>query len=199
MPIALRATMPMVVPARVAAATFSIMRWRVAVGIGLLAAGCLFLLLSFAGMPWYRAGNGPYAPPYDGGRAPRTFADLRVHFSIPGTGHEGAVYFGWLWWVLIVALVIIGIFGAVGARWRGARWVSIGLGSFGALWTYTSFNDIVETGGSITQRADAGVWAAITGYMLAAIGALIAQPDSSHRREVVRDSRDSHSATSDAA
>lgn len=134
------------------------MRWRVLLGVALLAAGCGVLVDSFVDLAWYRAGHGPFAaPPH--ARPPRSFADLRAHFEIPGTGHEGgAIYFGWMWWALIVALVLIALAGAVGVGWRGARWVALGLEVIGA-WVACRDGRAKQFQGLTGAFADRAEWA----------------------------------------
>lgn len=131
------------------------MRWRVLLGVALLAAGCGVLVDSFVDLACHGAGQGPFAaPPH--GRPPRSSADLRAHFEIPGTGHKGAIYLGWMRWALTVAIVLIGLAGTVGVRWRGARWVALGLGVIAARVAYRDerAKQLEDLTGAVADRAE---------------------------------------------
>ena len=142
-----------------------------------LAVGCLLMLASFTVLPWFRADpNGPYAPP-DGGPAPRTFGDLRAHFSSPHSGRAGNVYFDWLAWTLFAVLLLIGVAGmATSRRVPGGRWLPVAIGVLGVWATYVAFDDMRNTGDpSWVHRADVGVWLSMVGLLLAGVGASLTQ------------------------
>jgi hypothetical protein len=139
-------------------------------GIGLLLAGVVLLLVSFTAVDWYPGSNQPSAVAHIG------FTDLH-HLSAASTSVAIAkAYFGWLAWVLLILVIVVGFAANLpGPASNGLRAAGLAIGVAGAAVTYLALDKLAGWAGSgrAFDDAQAGVWLAIGGYLVAGLGAVL--------------------------
>jgi hypothetical protein len=137
-------------------------------GIGLILAGVVLLLVSFTAVDWYPGSNRPSAVAHIG------FTDLH-HLTAASTSVAIAkAYFGWLAWVLLILVIVVGFAANVPTpAANGLRVAGFALGLAGAAVTYLALDRLAGWAGSRSafDHARAGVWLAIGGYLVAGLGA----------------------------
>jgi hypothetical protein len=115
--------------------------------------------------------RGPAEPGYDP-PAGSDFADIRSHIDRPHWATEANIYFGWLGWVLLAALVLGVATLAARPRTRRARMPLAALGCVAAFATYRGFRDAINFNAeNVTARAGYGYWIAVLGFLMLAISA----------------------------
>src|SRR3954451_6626173 len=132
-------------------------------GVRPLVVGVLVLLASYFLMRWYDplGNNGKFAG----------LADAVAQTS--GISPLATIFFGWLWWVSLVGLVV-GIFVAIARRLRWLGWVCAGLAVVVGVIALLAHSAAVSAGGGIDHSF--GAPAAFIGYLiLAGAGVLAAR------------------------
>ncbi|PZS17513.1 MAG: hypothetical protein DLM57_08325 [Pseudonocardiales bacterium] len=140
-------------------------------GIALVVVGAVLVLIAFTALDWYPGSAGPSAV------AHITFSDLhRLTADASGVG-IAAAYFGWLAWVLLILVIVVGFAANLPTRATNAlRVAGFVLGLAGAAATYLALAKLASAGGGSRgafDHAKAGVWLAVVGYLVAAAGAVI--------------------------
>lgn len=139
-------------------------------------AGGVLLLVSFRYLDWYEV--------------PAQAADTPGAITFP-TLHDGAkqlsgagaaaAYFGWLAWVLLIVVVLVGVGAALPSPAAdGLRVAGFLLGLLGVGATYfaiAQYRNAQVAAGAVKQgvfhNTSWGVWAAFGGFLLAAVGAVL--------------------------
>ena len=145
-------------------------------GIVLVTLGVVLILISFTALHWYAASS-QVDSAGDAG-----FADLHRLATVSGRGLARA-YFGWFAWLLILAVIVLGFLANVpsaAALWLRVAGVLLGLAGAGA--TYAALHGVVP-GGNVFHNADAGIWLAMIGYVIAGAGAAVGPPRTSQPPE----------------
>lgn len=148
-------------------------------GIGLMAIGAVALLLSFTRLEWYKT---PTATGDSVGQI--TFSELHhnlSHFPDQGRPAASVAYFGWLAWVLLMALIVVAFAANLPLkRPDGLRVLGFFLGLVGVALTYYTLSryaqathDLYGTSSGALDNADLGIWCALGGYLLAGVGAAL--------------------------
>ena len=136
-------------------------------GLALVAGGAALLLVSFLTLSWYAVGtpgNSSLRFSFD-----RLHGLSGAHSALPDVTRT---YFGWLAWTLLAAVVVLGVLAALPTRLaQPARWLGLLAGAFGASMTYFAFDRL--NGGHGVSHARPGVWLALAGFALAALGAVV--------------------------
>ena len=138
------------------------------VGVVLVVVGAVLLLIAFTTLTWYEVGS----------RASITFGTLHDLSTRAGGARAPRWYFGWLAWLLLALVVVVGI----AANVRSAlsvplRVVGLLTGLAGLAATYWALHKVV-TPASVFDHARAGVWFAFAGFLVAGLGASVG-PDAS--------------------
>jgi hypothetical protein len=143
-------------------------------GMALMIAGAVLLLVSFTSVNWYAGTTGA------DGVSDIGFNDLHQNlasFNAPGAS---TAYFGWIAWVLLIAAILVGLGANLPSRaCDGLRVVGLAVGLAGAAWTYYALAQYIQAlrdrgvDSGVFNHAQAGVWLALAGYLLAAAGAVI--------------------------
>jgi hypothetical protein len=145
-------------------------------GIGLMVIGALLLLLSFTRLEWYKT------PKATGDSVAKiTFSELHHNLnSFPDQGRPAAsvAYFGWLAWVLLIALIFVAFAANLPTKASdGLRMLGFFLGLVGVAVTYYTLSryaeathDLFGTSSGALDNADLGIWCALGGYLLAGVG-----------------------------
>jgi hypothetical protein len=140
-------------------------------GIGLVLLGVVALLVSFtAPVDWYPGSTGPSAV------AHIRFSDLHHLTAASGSVAIAKAYFGWLAWVLLIVLIIVGFAANMPTPAAdGLRVLGFVVGLAGAAVTYVALNRLAGSAGSggAFEHSRAGVWLAVTGYLVAGVGAAV--------------------------
>ena len=142
------------------------------VGVALVLAGALLALASFRLLDWYdipdRATDATRSVTFS---ALKTSAD-----QLHGAGVAGA-YFDWLGWVLLIALIVVGVGANVRSRLADPlRIIGFMLGLLGAASTFfalTRYFSATSSDHNIFYNSSWGLWAALTGFVIGGIGAVI--------------------------
>lgn len=148
-------------------------------GIALLVVGAVSLLLSFTTLEWYKT---PKSTGDSIGKI--TFSELHHNLnSFPAQGRPAAsvAYFGWLAWVLLIALIVVAFAANVPSKASdGLRMLGFFLGLVGLAVTYYTLaryaeasHDLFGTSNGALDNADLGIWCALGGYVLAGLGAAL--------------------------
>jgi hypothetical protein len=144
-------------------------------GVGLAVAGGALVLVAFRFLAWYDA-------PARTDAAPRvTFGQLHGNADQLGTASTATAYFDWLGWVLLLALVALGVAANLPGRPSDAlRVAGFLLGVVGVGATYFAVaqlhNAQVAAGAarhSVFFHATWGLWLTLAGFALGAIGAAL--------------------------
>jgi hypothetical protein len=137
------------------------------VGLVLTLIGAALVVVSFASLDWLSGDDG------FGDNLEVKFSDLHDLVS-HGSPTLSRLYFDWLGWTLLAAVVVFGVLGNLAIR-SHPLWRVLGImaGLAGAACTFfaiygngTSLSDVAKYGA-------VGFWLAIAGFLLAAIGAVI--------------------------
>jgi hypothetical protein len=141
-------------------------------GVVLVLAGALLTLASYRLFDWYDV--------------PGQAADSTrsVTFSALGTSADqltdaafATAYFDWLAWVLLIALILIGVAANVRSGLTDPLRVAgfiVGLG--GAASTYFALTTYFDSAGSahnVFDNSSWGLWAALAGFLLGGVGAAL--------------------------
>jgi hypothetical protein len=144
-------------------------------GALLVIAGGVLLVVAFGLLDWYDA-------PRTADAAPKiTFGELHGSADQLGGAAAATAYFDWLAWVLLIALVGIGMGANLPVRPADAlRVAGFALGAIGVAATYFAIvqlhNAQVAAGGGhhgAFHNATWGVWLTFTGFTLGALGAAL--------------------------
>jgi hypothetical protein len=137
--------------------------------------GAIMLLLSFTTLDWYPGSQG--ADALHG----ISFTDLHHNLGALLAPAATKVFFGWASWLLLILLIIVG-FGAnlpISAA-NELRVLGLFLGLVGAAFTYYALSEYMRAlrdhgggSGGALDNAQAGIWLALIGYLLAGAGAMI--------------------------
>ena len=161
---------------------------RTAAILAVLAGGAL-VLAAFSVLTWYRGGGGADSAGSSG------FTDLRHNvdqLQVP----IAAAYFDWLSWALLIGVVVVGAAASLpspaapssGSPVRrvpaadGLRVLGFRLGLAGAAATFYAMDQLFhaqgEAGGTsgIWHNSTYGLWAALAGYLIAAVAAARGPP-----------------------
>jgi hypothetical protein len=140
-----------------------------ALGMALVVIGAALVLISFTVLDWYPGSTGP------GEVAHIKFADLHRLAADNASIEFAGAYFHWLAWVLLILVITVGLGATVATRAASAlRVAGFTAGAGGAAITYEALDILASTeGGSALDGAQAGVWLAIGGYLVAGIGAAL--------------------------
>jgi hypothetical protein len=140
-------------------------------GIGLVLVGAAVVLLSFRFLDWYDvAGTGADSV------GDVTFSTLHSSAEQLGGAGVASAYFSWLAWALLIAMIVLGaaanlpVPGADALRVAGFLVGVLGVaGTYYALAQHSN-----STGGSgVFHNSTWGVWLALLGYLLGAVGATL--------------------------
>ena len=142
------------------------------VGVVLVLAGALLVLASFRLLDWYDVPG----QATDSTRSV-TFSALKTSADQLTDSGLATAYFDWLAWVLLVALILVGV--AATARTRLAdplRVAGFLVGLLGAASTYfalTSYFDAARSEHDILDNSSWGLWSVLLGFLLAGVGAAL--------------------------
>lgn len=139
-------------------------------GIALVMAGAVPVLLAFTALDWYPGSTGPSAV------AHIMFGDLRAASKFDLAPALSRAYFGWLAWVLLLLVIVVGIAANLptpASRFLRVLGGAIGLGGAGA--TYYALNGLsrLNDGDYPLHDASAGIWLTLAGFLVAGAGAAI--------------------------
>jgi hypothetical protein len=168
------------------------------IGACFLALGAVLILAAFSIFEWFRSGSGFFA----GAGAHTTFAEVHhtlehAKAQVDANGLSGHVtfgasepYFSWLGWLLFVASLGIGALAVsrFGGRHWSVRWLAAVVAASGVASTFLALNLIVfednapnnanaPTYGEFLAQSGPGAWAAIAGFVLIIVGALVPRGD----------------------
>jgi hypothetical protein len=136
--------------------------WLVLVGVGLVVA-------SFVKLNWYLSEGGADSVGDRGFHALRHTVD-----TLGGTPIAGA-YFDWLGWALLAGVLVIGIFANLpGPISDVLRVVGFLIGLAGSAATFYGLEQLLHAEGSsssVWHNSSYGLWTALGGYLIAAVGA----------------------------
>jgi hypothetical protein len=145
-------------------------------GVVIVLAGALVTLASFGLLDWYdTSGRGVDSA------ASSTFGDLRDNADQLSGAGTATAYFDWLAWVLLIALVCIGVCANLPVRPADVlRIAGSVLGVAGVAATYLAVAQLrdaqVAAGGerhSVLYNSTWGLWLAFTGFACGAVGAVL--------------------------
>src|SRR5438067_7570446 len=138
-------------------------------GLILIIIGAILLMLSFTALSWY----GTSAEADSVGRI--TFSKLHTITSLGGGSRAPRWYFSWAAWLLLLAVILIGLLanlpvpGGLVLRVLGFL-----IGLTGALVTWYSLHQLFKhSDHGVFDHARVGLWFAFIGFPLAGVGALI--------------------------
>lgn len=137
-------------------------------GIGLVILGGALLLISFTTSDWYGGSGGADSVGHI------TFTTLhRLTADHRAPALVGA-YFGWLAWALLILVIVLGLAANLPSpAVVGLRVGGFFLGLLGAALTFVALSKLVGPGASVLTRMRSGVWLAVLGYVMAAVGAML--------------------------
>ena len=145
-------------------------------GVGIVLAGALVTLASFRLLDWYDT-------PARGAdsAASSTFGDLRDNADQLSGAGTATAYFDWLAWVLLIALVCIGVCANLPVRPADPlRIAGTVVGVLGVAATYLAVSQLhdaqVAAGGerhSAFYNSTWGLWLALAGFACGAVGAVL--------------------------
>jgi len=144
-------------------------------GLLLVAAGAVLIVLSYYTFDWYGVGRGADSAPET------TFGNLRASIDQFGGARAAEVYFDWLAWVLLIAVILLGAVANVESRLTDlARIAGFVVGAAGIAVTYYAllqYSDAQADAGAARHNplfnASWGLMTVLLGYALAAIGAVL--------------------------
>jgi hypothetical protein len=106
-----------------------------------------------------------------------TFSKLHDSSEQLGGAGVASAYFGWLAWVLLLASIVVGVAANVPSPLAdGLRVGGFVVGVIGVGGTYYALAQHFNATGSahnVFHNATWGVWAALVGFLLAAVGAVL--------------------------
>jgi hypothetical protein len=144
--------------------------------VGIVLAGALVALASFRLLDWYdTSARGADST------ASSTFSDLRNNADQLSGAGTATAYFDWLAWVLVIALVFVGVGANLPVRPADLlRIVGSVVGVVGVVATYLAVaqlhNAQVAAGGekhSPLYNSTWGLWLALAGFACGAVGAVL--------------------------
>jgi hypothetical protein len=141
------------------------------VGSVLVLLGGILLVVANTALTWLSGDDG------SGGTLSLKFSDIHKVFNVAGAdGSQPArAYFGWLAWVLLVAVVLIGLLAnapmGLSALLRPLGLV-LGLAGAGLTFWALKFDSSVSIGDEL-KHTSVGFWIAVAGFVLAGVGALL--------------------------
>jgi hypothetical protein len=166
-------------------------------GAVFVATGTVLVLAAFTVLQWFRDGAGFFA----GAGSNTTFGDLgdvldlrRAQFARKGLSKyvsfgASQPYFAWFGWTLLLAAVLAGglAVSRFGRRWI-LRWFGAVVAVTGIAVTLLALNLVTVEGnapnnadlpnyGQYIAHAGLGAWAALVGFLLIAVGALLPHRD----------------------
>lgn len=145
-------------------------------GVAIVLAGALVALASFRLLDWYdTSARGADSA------ASSTFSDLRDNADQLSGAGTATAYFDWLAWVLLIALVCVGVGANLPVRPADLlRIVGSVLGVLGVAATYLAVAQLhdaqVAAGGekhSALYNSTWGLWLALAGFACGAVGAVL--------------------------
>jgi hypothetical protein len=140
-------------------------------GVVLVLAGAASVLLSFRFLHWYDV------PAGHDSSGDVTFSKLHDSSEQLGGAGVANAYFGWLAWVLLLASIVVGVAANVPSPLAdGLRVGGFVVGVIGVGGTYYALAQHFNATGSahnVFHNATWGVWAALVGFLLAAVGAVL--------------------------
>lgn len=140
-------------------------------GAVLVLLGAALALLSFRTLDWYDV---PAQAADSAGKV--TFGTLRTSAGQLNDAGVAAAYFDWLAWVLLFALIIVGVAANLPTPLADPlRVTGFVVGLLGVASTYFALAQHFDATGSehtIFHNASWGVWAALVGFFLGAVGAV---------------------------
>jgi len=144
-------------------------------GLALVGLGAVLVILAYVELDWYGVGRGADSAPET------TFANLRASIDQFGGARAAAVYFDWLAWVLLGAVIVLGAAANVDNPVTDlARVLGFVAGVGGAAVTYYAllqYADVQAAAGAAQHNplfnASWGLMCVLLGYALTAIGAVV--------------------------
>jgi hypothetical protein len=138
----------------------------------LVLVGAVLVLVSFRFLDWYDVPHGRADSTGD-----VTFSSLHSSAEQLGGAGVALAYFSWLSWALLIAVIVLGVWAALPTRAAdGLRVAAFLVGLAGAVGTYYALRQHFNATGStrnLFYHSTWGVWAALAGYLIAAIGAVL--------------------------
>lgn len=140
------------------------------VGGVLVLAGALLALVSFRFLDWYDV-----SPDAADSAGSVTFARLHTGADQLKDAAIATAYFDWLAWALLLALIVVGVAAnlptALADPLRVAGFVVGLLGVASTYYAVAQYFDATGTDHNVLHNASWGVWAALTGFLVGAVGA----------------------------
>jgi hypothetical protein len=139
-------------------------------GVALVLAGAVLVLLSFRFLHWYDVPSGSDSS------GDVTFSKLHASAEQLGGAGVASAYFGWLAWVLLLGVIVLGVAANLpSAAADPLRVAGFLVGLAGAAGTYYAMAQHFDATGSrasVFHNSTWGLWAAMLGFLLAAAGAV---------------------------
>lgn len=143
-------------------------------GIALVLCGAVLVLVSFTAVNWYAGSHGADAVSDIG------FRDLHQNLSAFHAPGAATTYFGWIAWTVLILALICGFAANLPtAHANGLRVAGLALGLVGFAWTYYALAQYIQglkdrgVDAGVFDNAGAGIYLALVGYLLLALGAAI--------------------------
>ena len=140
-------------------------------GAALVLLGAVLVLLSFRFLDWYDV------PGSVDSSGDVTFSKLHASADQLGGAGVATAYFDWLAWVLLLAVIVVGVAASVPTPAVDAlRVAGFLLGATGVAATYYALAQHFNATGSthsVLYNSTWGLWAALAGFLLAAGGAAL--------------------------
>ncbi|HJQ41960.1 MAG TPA: hypothetical protein VJ831_02650 [Jatrophihabitantaceae bacterium] len=141
-------------------------------GLTLMFIAAVFLVLSFTALSWYRVDTPGISS------ASFRFSFSKLHDVVGDNSllpSSTRAYFGWLAWTLAPVLIVVGVLANLPSRFApGLRLLGLLVGAFGVSMTYFSFDKL--NGGHHLDHARPGVWLALIGFAVGAVGSALGPP-----------------------
>ena len=138
-------------------------------GVALVLLGALLVLLSFRFLDWYDV------PASADSSGDVTFSKLHASAEQLGGAGVATAYFAWLAWVLLLAVIVVGVAANVPSPAAdGLRVAGFLVGALGVAGTYYALAQHFDATGSthdVLHNSTWGLWAALLGFLIAAGGA----------------------------
>jgi hypothetical protein len=141
-------------------------------GVGVVLAGAVIVLASFRFLDWYdipgQATDTTHSVTFS---SLENSADQLSGATVTGT------YFDWLGWLLLIALIVVGVGANVRSNFADPlRASGFVLGLLGAATTYLAMARYFSATGSdhnVFYNSSWGLWAALSGFVVGGVGAAI--------------------------
>ncbi len=141
-------------------------------GVALVIVGALLVLVSFRFLDWYDVS----AHGADSAGS-ITFGRLQASADQLGNAGVATAYFDWLGWLLLIALILVGVAANLATPVTDAlRVAGFLLGVVGVAGTYYALAQHFSATGSehsVFYHSTWGLWAALIGFLLGAAGAVL--------------------------